>query len=221
MHAPIVYEVDRQRDGRSFNNRRVVAIQHGRPILNLACSFQIEEDGFDHADNMPEVPAPDSLKDVGRYDIGTLEGMPEKMKRFLVTGRAFEFRPVGPPQHMDPGPREPRKHFWFRAVDRLPDDRKLHEAMLAYVSDYGLMTTALLPHGRSLLDPSLQLASLDHAMWFHRPFRIDEWLLYACDSSTAAGSKGLSRGRIFRADGKLCAVTAQEGLIRMWEDPDA
>ena len=215
MHAPIVYEVDRQRDGGTFSNRRVVAIQHGKPMLNLAASFHLEESGFDHADTMPDVPGPEELPDIADHPQARVDQLPEQMRRFLVSARAFEFRPLEPPQYLDPRPTAPRKHYWFRANDRLPDDRSLHEAILAYVSDYGLMTTAMLPHGISMLQPNLQLASLDHAMWFHRPFRVDEWLLYACDSPSAAGNRGLSRGQIFDRDGRLVASTAQEGLIRM------
>ncbi len=218
MHAPIVYEVDRQRDGRSFSNRRVVAVQHGRPIFNLACSFQVREPGLDHADEMPDVPPPEVTPDLASLKLPEIEKLPAQMRRFLVTARAFEFRPVGTPQHADPGPREPIKYYWFKTVDRLPDDRRLHEAMLAYVSDYGLMPTSPLPHGHSLQDPRLQMASLDHALWLHRPFRVDEWLLYVCESTSAAGSKGFARGRIFTADGKLVAITSQEGLIRLRDD---
>ncbi len=219
--APIIYEVDRQRDGRSFSSRRVVAVQHGRPILNLAASFQVPEDGLEHQSSMPEVPKPETLKDVTEYRRQLLDRLPEsKLPRYLLHDRPFEFRPVQLPQFIDPEPREPRANIWFRTVDRLPDDDHLHRNMLAYVSDYYLIGTATRPHGTSVFDPRLQLASLDHALWFQRPFRLDEWLLYAIESPSASGARGLSRGRIYRQDGALVAVVAQEGVMRMWPEKE-
>jgi len=218
MAAPIVYEVDRQRDGRSFSSRRVVAIQHGRPILNMAASFQIDEQGFDHQAPMPEVPPPDALHDVKDHPDLPLDRLPEKTRRFICSDRPLEFRFVEDPQYFGAEPREPLKHIWFRAADQLPDNRQLHEALLAYASDYGLMVTALRPHGVSTLEKNLQLASLDHAMWFHRPFKADQWLLYACDSPNATSNRGLARGAIYDQEGRLVASTAQEGLMRLWSD---
>ncbi|MEE8525866.1 MAG: acyl-CoA thioesterase II [Thermoanaerobaculia bacterium] len=218
-NAPIIYEVDRQRDGRSFASRRVVAIQHGRPILNLAASFQVPEDGLEHQSSMPEVPGPEALKDVTEYRRQLLDRVPEsKLPRYLLHERPFEFRPVQLPQFIDPEPREPRANIWFRTIDRLPDDDHLHRNMLAYVSDYYLVGTATRPHGTSVFAKNLQLASLDHALWFQRPFRLDEWLLYAIESPSASGARGLSRGRIFRQDGTLVAVVAQEGVMRLWPE---
>jgi acyl-CoA thioesterase-2 len=217
--APIIYEVDRQRDGRSFTSRRVVAIQNGRPILNLAASFQVPEEGLEHQSSMPEVPEPERLKDVTEYRRELLDRVDEsKLPRYLLHERPFEFRPVQLPQFIDPEPREPRANIWFRTVDRLPDDDHLHRNMLAYVSDYYLIGTATRPHGTSVFDKRLQLASLDHALWFQRPFRVDEWLLYAIESPSASGARGLSRGRIFRRDGTLVAVVAQEGVMRLWPE---
>ena len=219
--APIIYEVDRQRDGRSFTSRRVVAIQHGRPILNLAASFQIPEDGLEHQSSMPQVPRPDRLKDVNEYRQELLErpGVDEsKLPRYLFHERPFEFRPVQLPQFIDPEPREPRANIWFRTTGKLPDDDHLHRNMLAYVSDYYLIGTATRPHGTSVFSPRLQLASLDHALWFQRPFRVDEWLLYAIESPSASGGRGLARGQIFRRDGTLAAVVAQEGVMRVWPE---
>ena len=219
--APIIYEVDRQRDGRSFSSRRVVAIQHGRPILNLAASFQTEEDGLSHQASMPEVPDPDSLKDVTEYRRELEERYTAaKLPRYLMHDRPFEFRPVQLPQLIDPEPREARANIWFRAIDRLPDSKDLHRNMLAYVSDYYLISTATRPHGVNVFSPNLQLASLDHAMWFQRPFRVDEWLLYSIESPSAAGARGLSRGLIFKQDGGLVAIVAQEGVMRVWPDED-
>lgn len=221
QEAPIIYEVDRQRDGRSFTSRRVVAIQHGRPILNMAASFQIPEDGLEHQSSMPEVPAPEALKDVTDYRQQLIDSVPQsKLPRYLLHDRPFEFRPVQLPQFIDPEPREPRANIWFKTVDALPDDGDLHRAMLAYVSDYYLVGTATRPHGTSVFDPRLQLASLDHALWFQRPFRLDDWLLYAIESPSASGGRGISRGRIFDRDGKLVAVVAQEGVMRLWEPRD-
>ncbi len=236
--APIIYEVDRQRDGRSFSSRRVVAIQHGRPILNLAASFQHPEDGLEHQANMPQVPPPDRLKDVTEYRRELLEsraggaqaeqmgaggapgkvGDESKLPRYLFHERPFEFRPVQLPQFIDPEPREPRANIWFRTAGRLPDDDDLHRNMLAYVSDYYLIGTATRPHGYSVFSAELQLASLDHALWFQRPFRVDEWLLYSIESPSASGARGLSRGQIFRQDGALAAVVAQEGVMRVWPE---
>lgn len=213
--APIVYEVDRQRDGGSFSNRRVMAIQHGRPILNMAASFQAPEAGLSHGDPMPQVPEPDALTELPAIEEVQIDRLPEKLRRFLVDACPFEFRPVQAPNYLEPEPAEGHRQVWFRAVDRLPDDAALHQAMLAYASDYGLLTTAMLPHGVSMLAPALQLASLDHAMWFLRPLRVDEWLLYDVRSPSAGAGRGLARGQIFDASGQLVAWTVQEGLMRL------
>jgi acyl-CoA thioesterase-2 len=219
--APIIYEVDRQRDGRSYSSRRVVAIQHGYPILNLAASFQHPEDGLEHQAPMPAVPRPDELKDATDYRRELLERVPEScLPRYLLHERPFEFRPVQTPQFIDPQPREPRAQVWFRTVGPLPDDDGLHRNVLAYVSDYYLIGTATRPHETSVLATNLQLTSLDHALWFQRPFRVDEWLLYVIESPSASGARGLAIGQIFRQDGKLVAVVAQEGVMRLWPEKD-
>ena len=216
-NAPIIYEVDRQRDGRSFSSRRVVAIQHGRPILNLAASFQVPEEGLEHQSSMPQVPPPEALKDVTEYRRQLIDRAQEaELPRYLLHERPFEFRPVQLPQFIDPEPREPRANIWFKTVAELPGDDDLHRAMLAYISDYYLIATATRPHGVSVFSENLQLASLDHALWFQRPFRIDEWLLYVIESPSASGARGISRGQIFRRDGTLVAVVAQEGVMRVW-----
>ncbi len=215
INAPIVYEVDRARDGGSFSARRVVAIQHGRPILNLAASFQVPESGLEHADAMPEVPGPDGLKDVTEVAEGQLAKIPLMMRRFLTNARPFEFRPVEPPEFDHAEPRPPVKHVWIRAVDRLSDDLALHQNLLAYVSDYELLGAATLPHGLSFTRGNVIMASLDHALWFHREVRVDDWLLYSMDSPTATGARGFARGQFFTADGTLVASSAQEGLIRV------
>ncbi len=216
VNAAIVYDVDRARDGRSFSNRRIVAVQHGRPIFNMTASFQVPEPGLEHSAPMPNVAGPEGLADVREVPDEVLRRLPEKMHRFVTHERPFEIRPVEPIQLVDPRPAEPRRHIWIKAVDPLPDDPYLHRNLLAYVSDYQLVGTATLPHEVSFVAGNLQMASLDHAMWFHRSFRIDEWLLYAMESPNASGSRGLALGRFYTADGRLVASTAQEGLIRVW-----
>jgi acyl-CoA thioesterase II len=218
MNAPIIYEVDRARDGGSFSNRRVVAIQHGRPIFNLAASFQIEEQGIEHQAAMPEVPGPDSLRDFADVGAELMARLPEKMRRFLTDKRPFEFRPVEPVNFLQPQKRPPFKYVWIRAVDTLPDDQALHKNLLAYVSDYELLGTSTLPHGLPFGRGNVIMASLDHALWFHRKVRIDHWLLYAMDSPSAAGARGLARGQLFSEGGELVASTAQEGLVRVVAD---
>jgi acyl-CoA thioesterase-2 len=216
VNAPIVYEVDVARDGKSFSNRRVVAIQHGQPIFNMAASFQVPEQGLEHAAAMPNVPGPEGLADVRELPPEVLERVPEKMRRFLTHERPFEFRPVEPVHIVAPPRAAPSRHIWVRTVDKLPDNADLHRNVLAYVSDYQLVSTATLPHGIHFAEGRVQLASLDHAMWFHRPFRVDEWLLYAMDSPNASGGRGLALGRFFTQDGALVASTAQEGVVRVW-----
>jgi len=219
MDAPIIYEVDRSRDGGSFSNRRVVAIQHGRPILNLAASFQVPQDGLSHQDEMPDVPAPDGLKDLTHLAADVLDMIPIKLRRFLTDERPFEFRPVEQSDLEDPVPRPPYKHVWIRAVAAMPDDLALHQNLMAYVSDFELLTTATLPHALPFTRGRILLASLDHALWFHREFRIDEWLLYSMESPNASGARGYARGQFFTQEGELVASTTQEGLIRV-VDPD-
>ena len=217
MQAPIVYEVDRARDGGSFSVRRVVAIQHGRPIFNLAASFQTPESGVEHQATMPEVAGPGGLPDVTEVPDDVLRMVPEKMRRFMTDKRPFEFRPVRAVDFTANDPLPPIKHVWIRAVDGLPDDASLHRNLLAYVSDYELLGTSTLPHRLPFLEGRVQMASLDHALWFHRPFRLDEWLLYSIDSPNAAGARGLSRGQFFHEDGTLVASSTQEGLVRVVE----
>lgn len=219
MTAPIIYEVDRARDGGSFSVRRVVAIQHGRPIFNLAASFQSVEKGLEHQAEMPDVPGPDDLQDVTKIAPKMLERIPEKMRRFLTDKRPFEFRPVKPFNFAKPERQAPEKQVWIRAVDKLPDEYSLHQNLLAYISDYGLLGTSTLPHGLLLGQGMVQMASLDHALWFHRDVRIDDWLLYSFDSPNASGARGFARGQFFTQDGILIASVAQEGLIRTFDKP--
>ncbi len=213
--APIVYEVDRARDGGSFSNRRVVAIQHGRPILNLAASFQAPEEGLEHQAGMPDIPGPDGLQALHEIAKDLPDTVPMKMRRFLMEKRPFEFRPVRPINFEKREKLEPINHVWVRAVDRLPDDQTLHQNLLAYVSDYELLGVSTLPHGISFIRDNVIMASLDHALWFHRKVEIDQWHLYSIDSPNASGARGLARGQFFTEAGTLVASTTQEGLVRV------
>jgi acyl-CoA thioesterase-2 len=195
VDAPIVYDVDRARDGRSFSNRRVVAIQHGRPIFNMTASFQVPEEGIEHQAQMPDVPGPDALTDLREMPAELLERVPEKMRRFLTAERPFEVRPVEPIQILSPTPTEPLRHIWIRTIEPLPASPHLHRNLLAYISDYQLVATATLPHGIRFEHGNVQMASLDHAMWFHRPFRADEWLLHSMESPNASAARGRALGR--------------------------
>jgi acyl-CoA thioesterase-2 len=216
--APIVYEVDRSLDGHHFSNRRVVAIQHGQQIFNMAASFQVAESGFEHQIVMPEVPAPESLSASDGPPPQLMARLPERVRRFFEQPRPFEFRPVQPIEYVQPRREVPAREIWFRSVGALPDDEMLHRRLLAYVSDFFLLDTATLPHGTSLLRPELVMASIDHAMWFHRTLRVDDWLLYVMDSPSASGARGFARAGIFARDGRLVASAAQEGLVRMKKD---
>ena len=216
---PILYEVDRIRDGKSFTTRRVVAIQHGRAIFNMSASFQVEESGFEHQFPMPDVPGPEELEPEIEIRRREAHRIPEPWREIFVRERAIEVRPVEPLSFFDTEKRPPRSQVWLRVADQLPDDPVLHRAVLAYASDLTLLDTSILPHPVSFADPRLQTASLDHAMWFHRPFRADEWLLYDMDSPSAWGARGLNRGGLFRRDGTLVASCAQEGLIRLHPEP--
>ena len=207
---PILYQVDRIRDGRSFTTRRVVGIQHGRAIFNLAASFHVHEPGFEHELTMPEVPAPESLPDWKTQWAPVAEGIGERWER----PRAIDLRYASGLPFMRAGTSTMRQQVWLRADGKLPDDHVLHTCLLTYASDMTLLDTTLLPHGTSSLDESIQLASLDHAMWFHQPFRADEWLLYDQETTAASGGRGLARGSVFRRDGVLVASVVQEGLIR-------
>jgi acyl-CoA thioesterase-2 len=215
FNAPIVYHVDRSRDGKSFSSRRVVAIQHGEQLLTFAASFQVPEEGLTHQIPMPDVAPPEALPDPSKPPPDLLARLPEKIQRFLARRLPFEFRIVEPIDYLHPRAERPLQHVWFRAPSRLPDDDVLHRCLLAYVSDYHLLNTATRPHGASYPSGRLIMASIDHAMWIHRAPRIDEWLLYAMDSPSAGGARGFARGSIFARDGRLVASVAQEGLIRV------
>lgn len=211
---PIVYEVERLRDGHSFTTRRVKAIQNGRAIFATTVSFQVREDGFTHQPTRPEVPGPDGLAD-GR-DLATAAGtpLPDPVAAYFARPRPILLRPVDLRRYVGDAPREPVFNVWLKAAAALPDDPALHQAVLAYASDMTLLDVSLIPHGRSVFDPEVQAASLDHALWFHQPLRADAWLLYAQDSPAAGGARGFTRGQIFDQAGRLVASVAQEGLIR-------
>ena len=212
--VPIIYEVDRIRDGKSFTTRRVVAVQHGQAIFAMSASFQVDEGGFEHQAVMPDVPGPDELPSEDDVKADLLSRMPEPMRTYYERERPIDMRPVEINRYMSREPMEPQFHVWIRTTGRLPDDPAIHQCVLAYASDMTLLDTSLVPHGRTVFDPMIQAASIDHAMWFHRPFRADEWLLYAQDTPSAGGARGFSRGLIFQQDGTLIASVAQEGLIR-------
>ena len=212
---PIVYEVDRSRDGLSFTARRVVAIQHGQPIFTMSASFQVHEQGLEHQAEMPPVPDPETLKSEHEWRMEILNDLPEHVRPWFLRARPIEFRPVDPINRFAKSKFLPRQLLWFRAVGPLPDGAAIHQCVLAYASDMTLLDTSLLPHGFTLFTGALQTASLDHAMWFHRPFRTDDWLLYVQESPSASGARGFNRGAIFRRDGVLVASVAQEGLIRV------
>jgi len=215
--APIVYTVDRARDGGSFTTRRVVAIQHGQPIFVSTVSFHKDEQGFEHAAPAPAAPGPEGLRSERDMALAAGDLLPEPLRGVLTAEQPIEYRPVDPVNPLAPENSEPTSMLWMRAVGPLPDDPLVHQAVFAYASDHDFLGSAIRPHGRSFMQPTLQAASLDHAIWFHRGFRADEWLLYHAESPIAAGARGFVTGRAF-AGGRLVASTAQEGLVR--ERPD-
>lgn len=211
---PVVYEVDPLRDGSSFSTRRVLAIQAGKPIFALTASFHVEEPGYDHSARMPEVSGPDGLESELEAARRNLANIPEPFRAIATAERPIEIRPLVHTNPLRPKPLPPSRQLWYRARGPLPDAPGVHRYLLAYASDFNFLTTAMLPHGVSWLTPGLQVASLDHAMWFHRPFRFDDWLLYDVESPSASGARGMVTGRFFGRDGKLVATVAQEGLMR-------
>ena len=212
--VPIIYDVDRIRDGKSFSTRRVVAIQHGRAIFSMAASFHKEEDGLEHQMAMPDVPPPEDVPNETELTETLIDRLPPLVKAYWQAERPIEMRPVDLSRYLSPDKREPSQLIWIRATGDLGQDPALHQCVLAYASDFTLLDTALVPHGRFVFDPNLMLASLDHALWFHAPFRADEWLLYAQDSPISGAARAFCRGTFFTRDGRLVASTAQEGLVR-------
>lgn len=215
VDKPVDYVVDRIRDGRSFTTRRVVAFQDDRPIFNLSGSFHKSEHGFDHQSEMPDALLPERLISETELARAVADLVPEKLKSRALSPRPIEARPVLPVNPFQPKPRRATRMVWYRAAGALPDDTTVHRYLLAYASDFNFLTTALQPHGVSWLSSGIRMASLDHAMWFHRPFRMDEWLLHVIESPSAFGGRALVRGQFFNRAGILVASTAQEGVIRM------
>ena len=213
--VPIIYEVDRIRDGKSFTTRRVVAIQHGQAIFTLMVSFHNDEPGLEHQAPMPDVPPPEELPSEAEIRATVLPNMPEAVQRYYQSERPIELRPVEYGRYLGKKYDSGRFNVWIRATGKLPDDPAIHQCVLAYASDMSLLDAALVPHGRTLFEKEFMGASLDHALWLHRPFRADEWLLYAQESPNLNGSRGFSRGVIYRRDGVLVANVAQEGLVRL------
>ncbi len=218
IEAPIVYNVDRTRDGGSFSVRRVTAIQHGQVVFFCAASFQDHEAGAEHQLSMPEVPKPEDLEPSPAVPAEKLALLPIKVQRWLDRHGPFEFRHVYPRDELNPPKRPPFQQVWFRLSEKVGDAPELHRALLAYASDFHLLGTATFPHGISYYQPNVLMASLDHALWFHRAFRADDWLLYSIDSPSAQDGRGLARGMVYDRQGRLVASTAQEGLIRVLHD---
>lgn len=212
--VPIIYQVERIRNGSSFNTRRVVAIQHGEAIFSMSASFQIEEDGYDHQMPAPKVPAPESLLSESQLQEAFLAKAPPMIRKYWQNKRPIEIKPVSLAHYISNEKLPPNQDIWVRAVGEVPDDRCFQAAVLAYLSDMTLLDTSLYAHGTTIFDPNIQVASLDHAMWFHRPCKLDDWLLYTQDSPSASGARGLTRGSIMTRDGVLIASVTQEGLIR-------
>ena len=212
--VPIIYEVDRIRDGTSFSTRRVVAIQHGQAIFSMAASFHKDEPGLQHQMKMPEVPPPEALPSEAELKEQLIDRLPEPVKAYWQHERPIEIRPIDLSRYFSPENRAPSQQVWIRATGSLGDDLALHQCVLAYASDFTLLDTALIAHGRFVFDPRLMLASLDHAIWFHRSFRADEWLLYVQDSPSSGAGRAFCRGTLFKREGDLVASTAQEGLVR-------
>jgi acyl-CoA thioesterase II len=212
--VPIIYNVDRIRDGGSFSTRRVIAVQHGQAIFSMAASFHKEEKGLHHQIKMPEVPPPESLPSEAELKERLIDRLPEPLKAYWQRERPIEIRPVDLSRYLSPEKRAPSQQVWIKATGQLGDDQSLHQCVLAYASDFTLLDTALIAHGRFVFDPRLMLASLDHALWFHRKLRADDWLLYAQDSPISGAGRAFCRGMLFSREGELVASTAQEGLLR-------
>ena len=215
MTAPIVYFVDRLRDGKSFTTRQVTGIQHGRAIFNMSVSFHVSEEGISHQTEMPDIAPPESLPSELDLIRAMESRIPEKLRAVYTQDRPIDFRPINPIDPFNPQKQEPLKYVWIRALGEMGPEQLMHQSVLAYASDHGLLGAALLPHRLSIQMPQLQVASLDHSLWFHRPFRADEWLLYEMESPTAGGARGFSRGSIYNRSGELVASVAQEGLVRL------
>jgi acyl-CoA thioesterase-2 len=213
--VPIIYDVERIRDGGSFTTRRVKAIQHGAAIFTMSASFHKAEEGLEHQSAMPDVPPPEALPNPKDLIAGLIDKLPAAMRSYWERDRPIDMRVVDISRYLSREKKAPSQQIWFRASGRLPDDPAVHQAVLAYASDFTLLDTALIAHGKLLFDADIQLASLDHALWYHRPFRADHWMLYVQDSPSAHSARGFSRGSIYTREGALIASVAQEGLMRL------
>lgn len=211
---PIIYDVENLRDGNSFSARRVKAVQHGKPIFYMTASFQTAEEGFEHQNVMPEVLAPESLKSESEIANSMAHLIPESVREKFTCEKPLEMRPVTFHNPLMGTVEEPIRNVWFKANGEMPDDPRIHQYLLGYASDFNFLPTALQPHGKGFLEPGMQVATIDHSMWFHRPFRLDDWLLYAVESTSASGARGFVRGQFYNRAGELIASTVQEGVIR-------
>ncbi|MEC6795904.1 acyl-CoA thioesterase II [Photobacterium sp. S4TG1] len=211
---PIIYDVETLRDGRSFSTRRVKAIQNGRPIFYLTASYQADEQGFEHQSTMPNVVGPEGLASESELVESIAQYLPPKIVETFGNKRPIEVRPVTVINPLKPTIEDPKQYLWIKTNGEMPHELSIHQYMLAYASDWGFLTTSLHPHGVTLFSPNMQVATIDHSMWFHRPFKVDEWLLYVIDSPSASGSRGIVRGEIYNQQGQLVASAVQEGLIR-------
>jgi acyl-CoA thioesterase-2 len=214
---PIIYDVENLRDGKSLSTRRVKAIQNGRPIFFLTASYHGEADGFEHQNSMPEIPGPENFASETELAKMVADHLPENIKQMFLGGKPIEVRPVKVVNPLKPTKEEPKQYLWIKTNGEMPDDQLIHQYLLAYASDWGFLPTALHPHEVTLLTPKLQVATIDHSMWFHRPFKMDDWLLYAIESPTASNTRGLVRGEIFDRQGNLVASAIQEGVMRFSE----
>ena len=214
---PILYKVDRIRDGKSFTTRRVIAVQRGQAIFTMSISFQVDEGGLSHQFDMPKVRAPNSLPTEDELRREQAKSWPKEFQERFSGSSAIQVKPVDPVDLLNPEPAQAMQRCWMRCGEALPDDPRIHQCVLAYLSDWSLLDTASRPHAVSFMQDNVQVASLDHAMWFHRPFRADEWLLYDQDSPSASGARGFNRGLIYNRTGKLVASTTQEGLLRIYQ----
>ncbi len=211
---PIIYDVENLRDGRSFSTRRVKAIQNGRPIFYLTASYHSDQPGFEHQKVMPDIPGPENFPSENELASHIVEYLPEKLRKTFCGEKPIETRIVNVINPLKPEIAEPKQYLWIRANGEMPDNQLIHQYLLAYASDWGFLTTALHPHGVSLMTPNFQVATIDHSIWFHRPFKMDEWLLYTIESPTASNTRGLVRGEIYNQQGHLVASAVQEGVMR-------
>ncbi|WP_100751946.1 acyl-CoA thioesterase II [Vibrio salilacus] len=211
---PIIYDVENLRDGRSFSTRRVKAIQNGRPIFYLTASYHGEAPGFEHQNTMPDIPGPENFASESQLAAQIEAFLPEKLKKTFCGEKPIEMRPVTVVNPLKPEKVAPKQYLWIKANGEVPDDQLIHQYLLGYASDWGFLVTALLPHGVSLMTPKFQVATIDHSIWFHRPFKMDEWLLYVIESPTASNTRGLVRGEIYNRAGALVASAVQEGVMR-------